>query len=229
MMTPSIAQTVLVIAAHPDDEVLGVGATMARLASEGHRVCVLIVGEGVGLRHPGSTLDSIRTAARTANRLLGVAEVYFGGLNLSGKLLDEIPNRTLVALVAGHLEELRPQIVFTHHPSDVHVDHQAIGRATQYCFRAGACPSLSRMLTYEVLSSTEPAAPGMGRAFEPSVYYDVEAYLSLKVEAMKCYGAEIHPYPHPRSPKAIEVQARYRGLAAGVQNAEAFVLIREIL
>lgn len=227
-MISTSTQPVLVIAAHPDDEVLGVGGTMARLVSEGRRVAVLIVAEGVGLRHPGSTLDSIRATARAANRILGVEEVHFGGLNAAGELLDELPNRSIVALIANFMAEVRPHTVFTHNAHDIHIDHQVLARAAQYCFRAGACPSLRRVLGYEVLSSTEPAWPAVGRPFEPSVYYDVDAFLPRKVEAMNCYATEALPYPHPRSTEAIEVLAKHRGVAAGVRSAEAFDLLREV-
>jgi N-acetylglucosamine malate deacetylase 1 len=226
-MSSSAAQTVLVIAAHPDDEVLGVGGTMARLAAEGCRVCVLIVAEGVGLRHPGFNLDDIRGVVRSANRVLGVDEVRFGGLNTGGELLDELPSRSIVGLIASHLDEIRPCIVFTHNAHDIHADHRALALASQYCFRAGACLSLRKMLAYEVLSSTE--ATSASSPFQPSVYYNVEPYLSRKVEALNCYASEVQPYPHPRSPEAIEVMARYRGLAAGLRSAEAFNLIREVV
>jgi LmbE family N-acetylglucosaminyl deacetylase len=227
MNSPSTG-SVLVIAAHPDDEVLGVGATMARLVCEGRRVSVLIVSEGVGLRHAGSTLDSIRETARAANRMLGVEEVRFGGLNTGGELLDERPNRFVVALIADHLAELRPQTVFTHHADDIHIDHQVLARATRYCLRPSACPSLRRVLAYEVLSSTE-AASAACRRFEPSVFYDVDAFLQRKIQAMQCYPTEMLPYPHPRSPEAIEALAKTRGVAAGFRSAEAFHLIREVL
>lgn len=215
----------LVVAAHPDDEVLGAGGTMARLAAEGWRVTVLIVADGVGLRHPGATLQSVHDGARAANRVLDVTDVRFGGFARDGALLDSVPERALVDLIKGHLEEVRPHTLFFHHSDDLHADHRAVASAARYCCRAGALASPRRILSYEVLSSTECAGRG---GFHPNLFYDIDDFLPRKLEAMKHYGAELHSFPNPRSLDSIAALARYRGGACSVAAAEGFDLLREL-
>jgi LmbE family N-acetylglucosaminyl deacetylase len=219
---------VLVLAAHPDDEVLGPGGTICRLRAEGARVEVLILAEGVGMRHAGATKEAIQAVARSAGEALGVAEVHFGGLGYDGGLMDEIPSRQIVDLITGHLRRTAAELVFTHHPGDVHIDHRIVAASTLYAVRFPVRHTIRRVLCYEVLSSTEQSCGLNGSAFQPNVYYGIEDHLAAKVRALSLYTREVFPYPHPRSLEGVEALARTRGLEVAAGAAEAFALAREV-
>lgn len=219
---------VLVIAAHPDDEVLGPGATVHGLSRQGARVEVLILCEGVGLRHPGVTLDQVRATAIEAAKQCGAECVHFGGFNQDGRLLDEVPNRKIVEAIAKHLSHSAAELVFTHHPGDIHVDHRIIGHATFYSLKVLAQTTVRRALCYQVLSSTEQSNHLTGVAFIPNAYYRIETEdLSAKIRALSLYTHELYSYPHPRSTEAVYILAQMRGIEIGVEAAEAFTLARE--
>lgn len=219
---------VLVIAAHADDEVLGVGGTIARLAAEGHDVFVTILADGIALRHPNMTLAAMHELARQANQLLGTRDVSFGGFEQDGHLLDRVSARSLGQFLADQLKRVTPELVFTHHPGDINVDHRIVANASFYAVRMLGLSSVRELLCYETLSSTEQEPGLVTRPFTPTVFYDIEPYLAQKREAFACYTTEIQPYPHARSLAAIEHLARYRGLQVAVGAAEAFSLVRSL-
>lgn len=219
---------ILVIGAHPDDEVLGVGGTMARLVAEGHRVHVLIVAERVGLRHDGITDAIIQGTVRAANAVLGVEDIYFGGFGTSG-LLDEHPSRQIVALIKETIAKSGAEFIFTHHPHDINSDHRVIAQSTMYATYGMGLSTVHKILCYEVLSSTEQAAALWANAFIPTTYYDVAAYLDRKVEAFSYYTTEIHTFPHPRSLEATRILAQFRGLTMAITAAEAFTTVKELV
>lgn len=222
--------TVLVVAAHPDDEVLGSGGTIARLAAEGRDVFVAILGEGITSRHPrrdaadGSKVADLRTASRRANELLGVKDLFL--YDLPDNAFDSLPLLEVVKVIEPLLDRLRPQVVYTHHPGDLNVDHGVVSRATMTATRLIAGSSVTSLYAFEVPSSTESAYGYLPPAFRPAVFVEIEATLEAKVQAMEIYESEARPFPHPRSPEALRALARVRGAAAGLAAAEAFELVR---
>lgn len=217
----------LVIAAHPDDEVLGAGATVAALTAGGAEVSALILAEGISLRHSGITLEQARDTCHKAARELGVTTVRFGGFAQDGILLGDVPQRLVVDAVAGAVREFAPELVFTHHPGDIHVDHRVVAHSTTYATRILSGGSVRQVLHYEVMSSTDQQT-GLVAPFLPTVYYDVDGFVDAKCRALAAYSYEVFPPPHPRSEHGVRALAGYRGAQVGLPAAESFALGREL-
>jgi len=222
---------VLVVMAHPDDEVLGCGGTIAKLGKDGHEVYTAILGEGLTSRDDGRRLagagglDALRDSCRRAAGLLGVRDVVFG--SFPDNRFDERPLLEVVKFVEGVAAEVGPEIVYTHHGGDLNIDHAATFRAVLTALRPMRGTTVRRVLACEIPSSTEWAFGSFHPAFEPNVFEDVSDTLGLKIRAMEEYESELRGFPHPRSPEAIEALARTRGSAVGMTAAEAFRLVWE--
>ncbi len=223
---------VLVIAAHPDDEVLGCGATMARLAREGHLVYIAIFGEGITSRfaqREQASPEDIRQLhgnSHQVKELLGAKELFM--YSLPDNRFDTVPLLDVVKPIESLVEGLQPQVIYTHHGGDLNIDHVVLNRATLTATRPIiGCP-VKEIYAYEVLSSTEWAFGRLQQPFAPNVFVDIAATLEHKVNAMALYESEARAFPHPRSPEAIRNAARRWGSVVGCQAAEAFELIRAI-
>jgi LmbE family N-acetylglucosaminyl deacetylase len=221
---------VLVIAAHPDDEVLGCGGTIARRIKEGDEVSVLILGEGVASRFKDKS--SIECVNQTSQLLLGMMEAhsYLGikqvqTMDFSDNQFDTIPLLNIVKAIEQVIAILKPECVYTHHYSDLNIDHAITHRATLTATRPIGNDSVKTVLTYEVPSSTEWS---FRYDFKPNVFVDITDTLETKVKAMESYGSETRKFPHPRSPESLRAIAFRWGTTVGVEAAEAFELIRGI-
>lgn len=218
----------LVIAPHPDDEVLGCGGTIRRFVREGHTVQVAIVTKGWEPLFPKAQVEQVRDEARTANRRLGVADLTF--MDLPVTKLAQMPQHELNGALNDLLDQSQPDWVFLPHRSDVHEDHRQIFDAAMVALRP--LPQrlgVQRILCYETLSETHWNAPCVMPAFEPQVFIDISADLPAKLDAMRCYQSQLKPAPNARSLAAIDALARFRGANVHCEAAEAFVLAREIL
>lgn len=228
-MREDLGRRVLVIAAHPDDDVLGVGGTIVQHVRRGDHVSVLIMTDGVGSRH--NVPEPQKIAARKACGVLGVQDVHL--LDLPDQRLDGLPLLEVIRPISTLIQELRPQVVYTHHHGDANQDHRAIFDATLVAVRPFGDNPVQRVLCYEVASSTEWGPPFADWVFLPNVYVDISATLDAKLEAFDAYRevfqSEVRKFPHPRSPEAVRTYAQQRGIAVGMRAAEAFVLMREIL
>ena len=226
------ARTVLVVAAHPDDEILGCGATAARLVQEGHDVYFAILGEGITSRHgtrdaaDASQLSRLQQHARTASHKVGVKELFLH--KLPDNRLDTVPLLEVVKLVEDLVEKLRPEVVYTHHGGDLNIDHGVIHRAVLTATRPVAGQRVREIYAFEVPSSTEWAFQRLEPVFRPNVFVDVSRTLEIKIAAMACYETESREFPHPRSPEALRAIAARWGSVAGCAAAEAFELIRSV-
>jgi N-acetylglucosamine malate deacetylase 1 len=218
---------VLVIGAHPDDEVLGAGATVAALSEQGADVHAHVLAEGVSLRHPGVTLEQARGKCEVAAGVLGLAGVSFGGYGADGRLLGDLEQRVVVDSVSRVLRRIRPEVVFTHHPGDIHVDHRLVAHAVSYGTRVLGHGPVRQVLHFEVLSSTEQQV-GLVAPFVPNVFYDATGHVDAKCRAFAVYTYELYEPPHPRSQAAVRSLAAYRGAQVGVDAAEAFAVGREL-
>nr|QFF92391.1 N-acetylglucosaminyl deacetylase LmbE family [Rathayibacter sp. FH 236] len=220
--------TVLVVVAHPDDETIGMGGTIARLADEGNLVHIHILAEGVSTRHEGVDSDEARRRCQTAATVLGASECSFGGYSTDGRLLSDDSQQNVVSAIEKLVDSVQPSAVFTHHPGDIHADHRAVAVAVGYVTKTfGRCNRVREVLHFEVLSSTEQQN-GLVVPFWPNVFYDISDYVERKCAAVVEYVEEVAPFPHPRSLDIIRAQARVRGAQAGVSAAEAFVLSRSV-
>jgi N-acetylglucosamine malate deacetylase 1 len=223
---------ILVIAAHPDDEVLGCGATAARLVMEGHDVQFAILGEGMTSRHgdrseaDANQLSTLHQHAHAAAAKLGVKSVTLH--KLPDNRLDTVPLLDVVKIVEELVERLKPEVIYTHHGGDLNVDHGVIHRAVLTATRPVAGQPVQQIYAFEVPSSTEWAFQRLEPTFRPNVFADVTRTLEAKIAAMECYESEARKFPHPRSPEALRAIAMRWGSVAGCGAAEAFELVRSI-
>ncbi|MAE81187.1 MAG: GlcNAc-PI de-N-acetylase [Flammeovirgaceae bacterium] len=223
---------ILVVAAHPDDEVLGCGGTMARLSSEGHNVHILILGEGVTSRHADPSdadqkeLDALHKQAEEVGASLGAKEVSLA--KLPDNRFDTVPLLDIIKIIEEHVARIKPEVVYVQHEGDLNIDHQCTFRAVLTATRPMEGSPVKQVLSYRVASSTEWAFGQFEPSFQPTVFSDISGTLDKKIAAMEVYEGEARPFPHPRSAKALRAEAEYFGSIAGLSAAEAFILIRQI-
>ena len=223
---------VLVVASHPDDEVLGCGGTIARLVDEGHEVHILCITDGVMSREFWADEDKTdrQTASFKAAEVLGVKPWHVYHWQRLDQRLDDAPILHLVQSIEGVLntKDLGPfDRIYTHHAGDLNIDHQITARAVLTATRPQPGCKVKEIFAFEVPSSTEWNF-GTAQPFVPNVYVDISDYGLKKLEALNCYEGEMRPDPHPRSPTHITFKMRVRGSEAGVEYAEAFMLLRGI-
>jgi N-acetylglucosamine malate deacetylase 1 len=222
-----MTKNVLVVAAHPDDEVLGCGGVMGRHAAEGDQVSVLVVTRGAPDLYPEAWIERLLLELRAAGELLGVAGIHF--LDFPAPKLDVVAGYALADGIAQVIRTVQPEMMYIPHRGDIHGDHQAVYQAALVAARPiNDCP-VRTILSYETLSETEWAAPTGDQAFIPTVFVDIGEHLERKLEAMACYQTQLRPAPHSRSLRTIEALARLRGATVGLAAAEAFQLVRQII
>jgi LmbE family N-acetylglucosaminyl deacetylase len=224
-------RSVLVVAAHPDDEVLGCGGTLVKLATLGASVAVAFLSDGVTSRRASKTehareLAARRASAQQAAAVLGVQELRFG--EFPDNAMDTVALLDVVRVVEAIMDEFKPDTVFTHHGGDLNVDHRRVCEAVATACRPHAGQTVRSLLAFEVASSTEWQLYGTAPAFVPNWFCDVTTTLDRKLQALDAYAAELRDWPHPRSRRAVEHLARWRGATIGAQAAEAFVLMRQL-
>jgi LmbE family N-acetylglucosaminyl deacetylase len=221
------ARTVLVVAAHPDDEALGCGGTIARLSAEGSHVHLLFVADGVNARGSaeGAVLQRRSMAEKAAVAVGASAPTY---LDFPDNRLDSIDLLDLIQAIEEHAARVRPELVFTHSPTDLNVDHRLCAQAVLTAFRPTPGQSARSILAFEVPSSTEWSFGSVPGAFEPNAFFDISDHLPAKLAALREYEEEMRAFPHPRSMEAVEALARWRGATVGVAAAEAFMMLRTV-
>ncbi len=224
---------VLVVAAHPDDEVLGCGGVIARHVDAGDSVDIVLMAEGITSREAAGNAstehqrDALRVAAVSAAEILGARTPRFVGL--PDNRMDALDLLDIVKQVESVVAEVDPEIIYTHHAFDLNIDHRLTHQAVLTACRPFVGNNVRSIYSFEVLSSTEWSTPVAGQAFVPIRFADISATLTRKLEAMECYASEIREFPHPRSREAIVALAKLRGATAGLEAAEAFVPIREVV
>lgn len=217
---------VLVIAPHPDDEVLGVGGTIHRLAGEGHEVAVAIVTKGWAPLFPESQVAQVRAEATAANEVLGTGSLRF--MDLPVTRLDAMPRNELYAAFDRLIGDVRPDWAFLPFPGDRHEDHRQVFEACQVALRPlDGEGFVNRVMCYETVSETHWAVPQIEPVFDPHCFIDITPHLEAKVEAMKRYASQVRPSPDARSIEAVQALARFRGSVVRMNAAEAFMLVRD--
>jgi LmbE family N-acetylglucosaminyl deacetylase len=223
---------VLVIAAHPDDELLGCGGTAARLAREGHSVYMAILGEGITSRSARreaadeSALKSLKQCSQRVADLLGVKQLSLHGL--PDNRFDSVPLLDVIKIVEELIERWHPTAIYTHHGGDLNVDHQILSRAVLTAARPVEGHPVRELYMFEIASSTEWAFQQLSPVFKPNVFVDIEDTLSLKLEGMRLYESEARKFPHPRSSEALTAIAQRWGSVVGRKAVEAFEAVRLI-
>jgi len=211
---------ILVVAAHPDDEILGCGGTMTRLAREGNEVRIAILAEGMSSRYAHREdadprqLQHLHARAQQAADKLGAKEVVL--CKLPDNRLDTVPLLQVVKLVEELITRFRPEVIYTHHPGDLNVDHGVVHRAVLTATRPVAGQCVREIYAFEVPSSTEWAFQRLEPLFRPSVFVDITETLETKIEALACYDTETRKFPHPRSAEALRAIATRWGSVVGL-------------
>ena len=224
--------TTLVVAAHPDDEVLGCGGTIASLSGVGTAVHIVILGEGITSRaesREGADQDELgrlATESRKAGQVLGARETTL--LGFPDNRFDSVPLLDLVKAIERAIRRLQPTVIYTQHGGDLNIDHELTFRAVLTATRPLAGNTVREVLAFEVGSSTEWAFQRLHPVFRPNVFVDITATLEQKILALRSYASEMRPFPHPRSIEALRAQATRWGSTAGLMAAEAFELIRAV-
>ncbi len=218
---------VLVVAAHPDDEVLGCGGVTARHVAQGDHVYALVVTRGIPEIFAPERDEADRQDSQRAHQILGGSGIFF--LDFPAPRLDVVPGHELADAIRNVIVSVRADVVYAPFGGDLHGDHKAVHLATLVASRPiNNCP-VRRLLCYETLSETDWASPLDDSAFRPTVFVDITDVLERKLEALACFRNELKQPPHPRSLRAVEALARMRGSTAGLMAAEAFMLVREII
>jgi LmbE family N-acetylglucosaminyl deacetylase len=223
-----MTKKILIAAAHPDDEILGCGGTMARLAKEGHNVYTLILGEGITSRDDTrqrekreAEIAQLKKSIREANGVLGVKEIF--SYDFPDNRFDSVPLLDIVKVIEQVKEKVNPDMVFTHFGQDLNIDHQVTYQAVLTATRPIAGEPVREVYSFEVLSSTEWNYP---LRFSPNCFFDISGTMDLKLTAMDKYAMELRSYPHPRSIKGIRLNAEHWGMKTGTMYAEAFQVVR---
>jgi N-acetylglucosamine malate deacetylase 1 len=218
---------VVVIASHPDDEVLGVGGTLAAHALGGDKVFPIIVADGNPVRYDEARSAELRDACRKCCATLGIEPPEF--LGFPDQRLDTFAQIDINKALEEQLQRRQPQVVYAHHAGDMNRDHQVLHECAMVACRPKPGAFVTRVLVYSVPSSSDWAPQIPGRSFVPNWFVDISATLTRKLAALEHYKSETPPFPHPRSLRAIETQARFWGSSVGVEAAEPFMLMRNVV
>lgn len=211
---------VLIFAPHNDDEVLGVGGTICKLASQGHSVIVCEVTSGPKYK-------MMQEEARKAHEKLGVKKSVF--LNLPYIRLKQMDTVEINRAISDVVNDVKPEMVFVPFIGDMHLDHREVTESALVAVRPVNGCSVHTVYMYETLSETGWNIPNSERSFIPDTWFDISPFVDRKIEAMQCYESQIRVYPNPRSGEGIKALAMYRGSMVGVEYAESFMTVRNIV
>ncbi len=221
---------VLVIAAHPDDEVLGCGATISKLTRKKYNVRVIFLSDGESARRFKNKINIVKLVkirehqAKQAAKILGIKSHKF--YRLPDNSLDKVPLLKLNKIIEKEIMKFKPQTIFTHSNHDLNVDHTIVHNSTITACRPYKFKFVRSIYAFEILSSTESNFKNAKSKFFPNVFIDIKNDIKTKVKALSVYKKEIGKWPYPRSLKGIKVLSNYRGFQSGLEFAEAFQLIR---
>ena len=225
---------ILVIAAHPDDETLGCGGTILKHSRNGDQVNLLILSKGVDsrdLNDDGYTYEEKKEAlhreAENASSILGISTIEIH--DFPDNQFDTLPLLTVTKRIEKTIRQLKPSVIYTHFWGDLNVDHQVVSRATLTACRPSPDSSVRSIFCYEVLSSTDWALSLNSQVFVPNRFVDISSTLDQKLVALTAYASELRAFPHSRSLEAANALAALRGSSCGIEAAEAFVTIRNLV
>ncbi|WP_421715468.1 PIG-L deacetylase family protein [Arcobacter arenosus] len=225
-----MSKKILIVAAHPDDEVLGCFGTVSKLIKEGYEAYTLILGEGKTSRDEKRLVENkkdeikiLNNEIQKANDVIGIKKVFVE--TFPDNRFDNVDLLDIIKVISKVKEVVKPDIIFTHYEHDLNIDHQITYKAVITATRPMENECVKEIYSFEILSSTEWNYP---LSFSPDTYYDISDTIDLKIEAMKEYRSELCEYPHPRSLEGIELNAKYQGMRIGKRYVEAFKSVRVI-
>lgn len=217
---------VLIIAPHPDDEVLGCGGTIAKHIAGGDEVYVAIVTKGCEPIFPSDQVNQVREECRRADAFLGVKETIF--MDFPAAMLEDVPRFKFNNAFINLVQQVKPDIVYIPHHGDMQLDHKMTVDAVMVALRPKYQRVIKKIYAYETLSETGWDIPNSTNGFVPTSYNNISDYLGKKIEAMGIFKSQVEKYPNARSLEAIKALAMYRGSTMNMDAAEAFIVIREI-
>lgn len=217
---------VLVIAPHPDDEIIGVGGTIAKRTKNGDEVYVCIITKGIEPIFDEEFVERGRRECRKADAMLGVMETIF--LDFPAVMLESVPRYKLNDKIVGVVQQIKPDEIYIPHRGDMQIDHQITVDATMVAVRPRGTWYPQRVYAYETLSETGWNIPNVANEFIPTVYENITGFLENKLKAMSVFQSQLIPFPGARSIDAIDALAKYRGATVNLEAAEAFSLVREV-
>jgi LmbE family N-acetylglucosaminyl deacetylase len=223
---------ILAVVAHPDDEILGCGATLRRLADAGHNIFSCILCSAAGERFNRPSADRLKQVAKKASKLIGVADsLEYDFANIQ---FNVVPHIEIVRAVEAAITKYKPAWIFTHHPGDLNIDHRVCYEATMAAamlpqrLSSELSPTMiEKIFLFEILSSTDWAPP-MGEAFRPNSFFDVRATFEAKMNALDAFEGALKSAPHSRSHENVRRLGMLRGAQVGIEIAEAFCLVRDL-
>jgi len=222
-------KNILVVASHPDDEVLGCGGTLYNLKKKGAKISVLFLSDGESSRkHPKLKqliLDRKKQAFK-AGKILGIKNITFG--DFPDNSMDTIPMLKVIQFIEKKIKEIKPDVIFTHFESDLNIDHQITSKAVITACRPIKNQTVKSVIFFEVLSSSEWNISIKNKSFKPNYFVDISKSLKFKLKALKLYKREMRKWPHPRSIQGVKLLSKTRGSSVGLSNAEAFIIGRHI-
>ncbi len=225
-----MSKKILIVAAHPDDEVLGCFGTVSKLIKEGYEAYTLILGEGKTSRldtrkieENKEQLEILNDEIKKANDIIGIKKCFV--YDFPDNRFDSVDLLDIIKVISKIKEEIKPDIIFTHYQNDLNIDHKITYQAVITATRPIENESVKEIYSFEILSSTEWQYP---ISFSPDVFFDIQDTIELKLNAMQCYKSELCLYPHPRSLEGIELNAKYNGMRVGKNYVEAFKSVRVI-
>ena len=223
---------ILAVVAHPDDELLGCGATLRRLADKGNSVFTVVLCSTADARHARPSLGRLYEIAGESERIVGITDLL--KYEFKNIQFNTVPHLDMVRAIETAIEKFRPSWVFTHHVGDLNVDHRVCYDAVMAAVRLPQRLSrdldpglIERVFLFEVPSSTDWASP-IDRPFQPTSFFDAQATFEHKMDALRKFEGALKPHPHSRSAENIRALAQLRGAQAGLELAEAFVLVHEV-
>lgn len=226
--TESKEKSILVVVAHPDDETIGMGGTIARHVHEGHKVFAISMTNGVGSRETTKTeeIHARFDSANSAAEILGFT--WLGHADFPDNALDSAPLLEIAKFIEKFKKKEKFDLVYTHSTADLNVDHRIVCQAVLTAFRPQPNEYWSEIRVFETSSATDYGHLSISRPFLPNVFVNIERYWDKKSKALEAYKSELRDYPHSRSKAGLECLARVRGSSVGVMMAEAFEIVRKI-
>lgn len=223
---------ILAVVSHPDDEILGLGGTLIKHVEDNDEVYCLILGEGVTSRkgldedEKNEKLRELKKQTGKAGQVIGFKDIFFS--DFPDNKFDEVPLLDIIQNVENHIDEIQPDIIYTHFYDDLNVDHRRTFEAVITATRPFGDYNTKEIYCFETPSSTEWNFKNKKNNFDPNYFVDISDTIEEKMEALRLYENEMRNYPHPRSPEAIKTIAKRWGTVVGKKYVEAFELIRKV-
>tara|TARA_B100000674_G_C37886696_1_gene936998 strand:+ start:823 stop:1494 length:672 start_codon:yes stop_codon:yes gene_type:complete len=222
-----MSKCIVIVAAHPDDEILGCGGSVAKWVSEGYKVYPIILASGgTNRKEREQYTKNLKICALNASKIIGTAEPIM--LNFNDNRLDGYDLLDLINPIEKIIQEHKPEKVLTHHWGDVNIDHQLCNEVVVTATRPQYQSHVNEVLSFETPSSTEWQVQSSKSFFQPNYFVDITDFIDIKIRALKMYSAEMRDFPHPRSIQGITYLANWRGACNGFHAAEAFQILRKL-